>query len=89
MASNGSRAENPPIQVFRMARGQRFGFDQSKRSPPIGQPFGTKEQGRIHLFTVKPLGQIEQVGHVEYLDASFQQSPDNLPGDLRAFSLVG
>src|SRR3990172_7099179 len=87
--ADSRRTEDPPIQVFAKARRQRCVFDESKRSPPVGQPFRTKEQGGAHLREVKPLRQIEQVGYVDHLDAGFQQGPDDLPRDLRTFSLVG
>jgi len=40
-----------PIQIFAIARRQRFAFDQAKCPPAVG----AREQSSLHLREIKPL----------------------------------
>ncbi len=82
-------AEYAPVHVFPITGRQRLPLGYPERSPPVSLPLGAEEQRGLHSLDVEALRQVEQMSDEEHLDAACQQRPDDLPGDLRAFPLVG
>jgi hypothetical protein len=70
------------------ARRQGLARRHAEGALPVGPPLGAEEQRRRIIRRVLAFGQIVHVGHEDDPDACLGQRPDDLTGDLGAFTLV-
>src|ERR1700735_3774733 len=70
------------VDIFAVARGQRFGHGEPEGPPPVGLPRGAQEQRRSRALPVEAVGEVELVGDEEHPDPGLQERAYHLTGDL-------